>query len=61
MRPKIKAAWEVSQSTNGQRCWTVAYEFCERLIPLTVYARDESEARTVAANRLEVRGLHPCF
>jgi|HubBroStandDraft_4_1064222.scaffolds.fasta_scaffold325459_2 hypothetical protein len=53
MKPKIKGAWLVSLSENGQHRWLIGYEFCGvPLIPMTVYARDKYEAIAEAANRL---------
>jgi len=58
MAPKITAAWPDPQSsTDGVRCWHVAYEFCEVSAHITVHAKDEPEARTKAAEQLRIRGL----
>jgi hypothetical protein len=54
MDPKIIDAWLVSLSENGQHCWLIGYAFCGvPLIPMTVYAKDKSQALTEAANRLQ--------
>jgi hypothetical protein len=53
MKPKVKGARIVSQSENGLHCWLVAYEFCDVLAPMTVYARSKVEAEIEAANRLQ--------
>jgi hypothetical protein len=58
MTPAIKTARPVPQSTSdGAQLWHVNYEFCEISATITVYAKDEAEARAKAANDLRMRGL----
>lgn len=55
MIPEIKAAWIAYQPATGLPAWHVADKFCEVLLALTVpYARDEIEARKIAANLLRI-------
>jgi hypothetical protein len=52
MKPKVRDAWIVWQSENDAHCWLVTYEFCGLMVPMTVYAVSQADARTEAFNRL---------
>jgi hypothetical protein len=60
MTPTIKNAWPEkrgSRSSDSLQCWHVEYELCEVSAQVTVYARDETEARSKAAHQLRRLGL----
>jgi hypothetical protein len=60
MTPTIKNAWPEkrgSRSSDNLQCWHVEYELCEVSAQVTVYARDETEARSKAAHQLRRLGL----
>ena len=48
---------ERSQGLNNLRSWHVGYQLCDLKAEITVYAKDEVEARAKAVEQLRVRGL----
>jgi hypothetical protein len=58
--PVITAVRPEARSNGPDRlqcCWHVAYRFCGLSAEITVYARDEAEARAKAVHQLRMRGL----
>ena len=48
---------ERSKARHDLRSWHVEYKFCGLTAEVTVYAKDEAEARAKAVDQLRARGL----
>ena len=52
IKPELRA-----EPLHNRRCWRVGYRFCELLAEVVVYAENETDALTKAADQLRRRGL----
>jgi hypothetical protein len=46
-----------SKGLDNLGCWHVAYRLCGLSAEITVYGKDEAEARAQAVHQLRMRGL----